>query len=470
MFLSNVKFYVKSTISSIQLVWTTFKISEDFETKAHIETWTNNVSIKLENATQIERMTITATWWVATIVKRWLTQADVKVESVWFQRQWLDWAIWVITAFASDMLDTDSANNTLNANMTYEWINTFNWNVVLNKWFRVPEFDDTIERDIKIPTPEDGMMCYLQDVEDYYSYKNWIWTKWLGWSWWSVTWYQDSTDDWSLAGTINWINTTFNLSNTPAQPQAVILTYNWQTLDYWSDYTIIGKVITMILVPVSGKLTAIYPDTPVWTGSADTRVISNTDAHNWELYRSTDDSNSLYYKDNGWDVVKLIDVTTNKIPQALLMDWWITWEIKIWSTTVAPINWLIADWSVINRTTYSALFWVIWTTYWVWNWSTTFNLPNLKGRVVIWYDSTQTEFDTLWETGWEKSHLLTTNEIPGHSHNYTVSTTSGAWSSYPLVSWSSNNTPVTYSTSSTWWWLSHNNLQPYITLNYIIKT
>ena len=258
MFLSNVKFYVKSTISSTQWVWTTFKISEDFETNAHIETWTNNVSIVLKNATQIERMTITATWWVATIVKRWLTQADTKTENVWLQKQWNDWTIGYITAFASDLLDTDSANNTLNANMTYEWNNTFNWNVILNKWFRVPEFADATERDTAITIPEDWMLCYLQNVEDYYNYKNWVWVKWF---WWAsyVAWYQDSTSNWSLVWIINWINTTFTLSNIPTQPQAVILTYNWQTLEYLEDYTITSNVITMILIPESWKLVAKYP-------------------------------------------------------------------------------------------------------------------------------------------------------------------------------------------------------------------
>jgi len=108
MFISNVKFYVKSTISSTQWVWTTFKISEDFETNTHIETWSNNVSIVLKNATQIERMTVTATWWVATIIKRWLTQADTKVENVSYQKQWNDWTIGYVTAFASDMLDIDN--------------------------------------------------------------------------------------------------------------------------------------------------------------------------------------------------------------------------------------------------------------------------------------------------------------------------------------------------------------------------
>lgn len=352
MFLNNVKFYVKSTISSTQGVWSTFKISEDFETGTHIETGSNNVSIVLKTQTQIERLTITATGWTATIVLRWLTQADTKIASVWLQKQWNDWTIGYVTAFASDLLDTDSANNTLNANMTYEWNNIFNWNVFLNKWFRVPEFNNATERDTKIPTPEDWMLCYLQDVEDYYSYKNWIWTKWLGWSWWSVTWYQDSTDDWSITWTINWINTTFNLSNTPAQPQAVILTYNGQTLDYGSDYTITGKVITMILVPVSWKLTAIYPDTPVWTGSADTRVTTTTDAHNWELFRNSWDSNSLYYKDNGWDNIKLIDVTSNKIVWTNVDYTWVDLTSNI-SAATEVLAWVVERATDLEATTWS---------------------------------------------------------------------------------------------------------------------
>jgi microcystin-dependent protein len=49
--------------------------------------------------------------------------------------------------------------------------------------------------------------------------------------------------------------------------------------------------------------------------------------------------------------------------------------------------------------------------------STHFVLPNLKGRVAVGKDSSQTEFDTLGETGGAKTHTLTEVQMPGHLHS-----------------------------------------------------
>lgn len=49
----------------------------------------------------------------------------------------------------------------------------------------------------------------------------------------------------------------------------------------------------------------------------------------------------------------------------------------------APTGWLICDGSAVSRSTYAALFALIGTTYGAGNGSTTFNLPDLKGRGVI---------------------------------------------------------------------------------------
>ena len=41
----------------------------------------------------------------------------------------------------------------------------------------------------------------------------------------------------------------------------------------------------------------------------------------------------------------------------------------------------------------------------------------LVGRVAVGIDSTQTEFDTIGETGGEKTHTLTIQEMPVHNHS-----------------------------------------------------
>lgn len=136
----------------------------------------------------------------------------------------------------------------------------------------------------------------------------------------------------------------------------------------------------------------------------------------------------------------------------------------------APTGFLLCDGAAVSRTTYSALFAIISTAYGVGDGSTTFNIPNLKGRAPVGLDSAQTEFDALGETGGAKTHTLTVDEMPSHSH--TADLTGGGSSSNTVLLFEtlrnvSVNSTVVNSVGGD---IAHNNLQPYITLNYIIKT
>lgn len=170
MFISNSKFYVKSTITSTQWTWTTFLISEDFETWVHIETSWDVVSIVLKTTTQIERLTITSVWWTATIVERWLTQVDTKVEDSWIQKQWTDWTIWYITALASDLLDIDASWETVNINSDI----TFTWWVDFQDTMNLPVFADTTARDVVYTSPVDWDKCFITWTWEQY-YDSWTW-------------------------------------------------------------------------------------------------------------------------------------------------------------------------------------------------------------------------------------------------------------------------------------------------------
>lgn len=152
---------------------------------------------------------------------------------------------------------------------------------------------------------------------------------------------------------------------------------------------------------------------------------------------------------------------------------------------------------------------------------TTFNLPNLKTRVPVGRDTTDTAFDRLGETGGEKAVTLSSAQIPAHTHpasssggshahtavadgdgghNHTTRTwghglggggasavtrhtASGAAFTYDMPSTTdgAHSHPITVDTSAshshtidvsnnTGGGGSHNNLQPYVVLNYIIKT
>lgn len=137
---------------------------------------------------------------------------------------------------------------------------------------------------------------------------------------------------------------------------------------------------------------------------------------------------------------------------------------------VSPEGWLICDGSAVSRTLYANLFAVIGTTYGSGNGSTTFNLPDMKGRIPVARDAAQTEFDVLGETGGAKTHTLTTAEMPAHEHDgdggfetLRIATTGATLG----IGAGTNVAPIYNETIGGGG--AHNNLQPYITLNYIIK-
>jgi microcystin-dependent protein len=91
-------------------------------------------------------------------------------------------------------------------------------------------------------------------------------------------------------------------------------------------------------------------------------------------------------------------------------------NIEMTARATAPSGWLIADGSQISRTQFAKLFQAIGTSYGVGNGSTTFNIPDMRGRVPVGRDAGQSEFDVLGETGGAKTHTITVAEMPSHTH------------------------------------------------------
>ena len=142
--------------------------------------------------------------------------------------------------------------------------------------------------------------------------------------------------------------------------------------------------------------------------------------------------------------------------------------INLYAGSTAPTGWLICDGSAVSRTTYANLFSVIGTTYGAGDGSTTFNVPNLKGKVPVGLDLNDTDFDTLGETGGEKTHTLIPDEMPSHSHGLLGNSgTGGKAETVPYGSATSGTTM--YAIQNAGGGQSHNNLQPYIVMNYIIS-
>lgn len=150
-----------------------------------------------------------------------------------------------------------------------------------------------------------------------------------------------------------------------------------------------------------------------------------------------------------------------------------TGSVSAYAGVSTPGGWLLCDGSAVSRSTFSVLYNIIGNTYGNGNGTTTFNLPNLKGRVVVGLDGAQTEFNSLGETGGENYHTLTVGEMPSHTHNSIIQNGiqyNDTYFASATGSTSSADEPTTTtSTSATGGGGAHNNLQPYMALNYIIK-
>jgi len=107
----------------------------------------------------------------------------------------------------------------------------------------------------------------------------------------------------------------------------------------------------------------------------------------------------------------------------------IIWE---YGGSSAPTGWLLCDGSAVSRTTYAALFAVLGTAYGSGDGSTTFNVPDKRGKFGIGVDGTYTRGSTGGaasgttstagshnHTGLSGSTTLTTAQIPAHNHSVT---------------------------------------------------
>ena len=86
-----------------------------------------------------------------------------------------------------------------------------------------------------------------------------------------------------------------------------------------------------------------------------------------------------------------------------------------WPTNTAPSFYLLCDGTAVSRSTYAALFAVLGTTYGSGDGSTTFNVPNYKGRHVIYRDAGVGDIDTVGETG--GTTTIASGNLPAHTHS-----------------------------------------------------
>lgn len=134
----------------------------------------------------------------------------------------------------------------------------------------------------------------------------------------------------------------------------------------------------------------------------------------------------------------------------------------------APTGWLLCDGSAVSRSTYATLFAIIGTTYGVGDNSTTFNIPDMRENVPVGYKSGSAEFGTLGGTYGAKTHTLDVTQIPSHTHAAKGTDVDGSASDQFFDTSSGNANSK--NTEATGGGLAHNNIQPSVVFNYIIKT
>lgn len=147
----------------------------------------------------------------------------------------------------------------------------------------------------------------------------------------------------------------------------------------------------------------------------------------------------------------------------------------------APSSWIFCYGQAISRATYADLFAIIGTTYGSGDGSTTFNVPDMRGNMILGKDNmggssrnrvVDADADTLGGQDGEENHTLTTSELPPHSHSADVRSAGGPNSGTFFAGFNSaniSNSIGSPSTDNTGSGSAHNNMPPYIVFNYIIR-
>ena len=121
-------------------------------------------------------------------------------------------------------------------------------------------------------------------------------------------------------------------------------------------------------------------------------------------------------------------------------------------TTTAPSGWLLANGNIVSRSTYSALFTAIGTTYGVGDGSTTFALPDMRSRVPVGVGQASGLTNrTLGGTVGEENTTVGATNLPSHSHTFsptgTLNTENSHYHASANAGWhahASNNSTLLY--------------------------
>lgn len=152
--------------------------------------------------------------------------------------------------------------------------------------------------------------------------------------------------------------------------------------------------------------------------------------------------------------------------------------IMAFTSSTPPTGWLACDGTNKSRTDFAALFTAISTNYGVGDGSTTFGLPDLKGRHPVYKEASGSllttggcgvDGGTINSAGGAQSVSLVAASYPSHNHSYNIPASGSGWDGNQTGTlWQSGATSGTLGNtgSST----AHNNMPPGIVVLWCIKT
>jgi microcystin-dependent protein len=157
-------------------------------------------------------------------------------------------------------------------------------------------------------------------------------------------------------------------------------------------------------------------------------------------------------------------------------------EIRMFGGNFAPVGWMFCLGQPIPISEYEVLFQLIGTTYGG-DGETTFNLPNLAGRLPMHQGTNQGTPFIIGQSAGAESVTLNTQQIPNHSHallatsdvatvNAPANNVLGATTGATTLAYGTDNPKLTLapgSISNIGGNQPHDNMQPYLCVNFIIS-
>jgi len=157
-----------------------------------------------------------------------------------------------------------------------------------------------------------------------------------------------------------------------------------------------------------------------------------------------------------------------------------TGALHMYGGATAPTGWLLCDGSAVSRATYADLFGAVGTTFGAGDGSTTFNVPDMRGRVPVGYAASggHPDVSTLGNNDGQaaanrRPKHRTSLSDPGHAHTLNMQTVNVWGSGSTLIaagSGLSTNSATTGITVGTGNANDALDTPSYLVLNYIIKT